>query len=68
MAVKNRHYLPYRGEFDGKQQVVYTRQTSLSGMQSLLILPLAAIIIGCVFGALMETTLMQRIYQKDPIL
>ena len=35
---------------------------------SLLILPLAAIIIGCVFGALMETTLMQRIYQKDPIL
>src|SRR5262249_5390445 len=40
MAVKNRHYLPYRGEFDGKQQVVYTRQTSLSGMQSLLILPL----------------------------
>ena len=35
---------------------------------SLLILPLAAIIIGCIFGALMETTLMQRIYQKDPIL
>ncbi len=35
---------------------------------SLLILPLAAIIIGCVFGGLMETTLMQRIYQKDPIL
>ena len=35
---------------------------------SLLILPLAAIIIGCVFGALMETTLMRRIYQKDPIL
>jgi diguanylate cyclase (GGDEF)-like protein len=40
MAVKNRHYLPYRGEFDGKQQVVYTRQGALSGMQSLLILPL----------------------------
>jgi diguanylate cyclase (GGDEF)-like protein len=40
MAVKNRHYLPYRGEFDGKQQVVYTRQGTLSGMQSLLILPL----------------------------
>ena len=35
---------------------------------SLLILPLAAIIIGCIFGGLMETTLMQRIYQKDPIL
>ena len=35
---------------------------------SLLILPLAAVIIGTVFGALMETTLMQRIYTKDPIL
>jgi branched-chain amino acid transport system permease protein len=35
---------------------------------SLLILPLAAIIIGGVFGALMETTILQRIYQKDPIL
>jgi two-component system cell cycle response regulator len=40
MAVKNRHYLPYRGEFDGQKQVVYTRATNLDGMQSLLILPL----------------------------
>ncbi len=40
MAVKNRHYLPYRGEFDGKQQMVYTRSANLTGMQSLLILPL----------------------------
>jgi diguanylate cyclase (GGDEF)-like protein len=40
MAVKNRHYLPYRGEFDPQSQVVYTRKASLSGMQSLLILPL----------------------------
>ena len=40
MAVKNRHYLPYRGEFDPRQQVVYTRKANLSGMQSLLILPL----------------------------
>jgi diguanylate cyclase (GGDEF)-like protein len=40
MAVKNRHYLPYRGEFDAASQVVYTRKHSLSGMQSLLILPL----------------------------
>ncbi len=40
MAVKNRHYLPYRGEFDGRQQVVYTKKANLSGMQSLLILPL----------------------------
>jgi branched-chain amino acid transport system permease protein len=35
---------------------------------SLLILPLAAIIVGIVFGALMETSLMQHIYNKDPIL
>ncbi len=40
MAVKNRHYLPYRGEFDAGSQVVYTRKTNLTGMQSLLILPL----------------------------
>ena len=40
MAVKNRHYLPYRGEFDPKQQVVYTKRAKLSGMRSLLILPL----------------------------
>lgn len=42
MAVKNRHYLPYRGEFDGGKQVVYTRSESMRGMQSLLILPLLA--------------------------
>ena len=40
MAVKNRHYLPYRGDFDGQRQMVYTRSESLRGMQSLLILPL----------------------------
>lgn len=40
MAVKNRHYLPYRGEFDGQKQMVYTPAESLRGMQSLLILPL----------------------------
>lgn len=40
MAVKNRHYLPYRGDFDPKQQTVYTRRANLRGMQSLLILPL----------------------------
>ncbi|MDB4976955.1 MAG: hypothetical protein JWN48_5296 [Myxococcaceae bacterium] len=40
MAVKNRHYLPFRGGFDGQRQVVYTRSESLTGMQSLLILPL----------------------------
>jgi len=40
MAVHNRHYLPYRGDFDAQSQVVYTRNRNLSGMQSLLILPL----------------------------
>lgn len=40
----------------------------LSPAWSLLILPLAAIIVGLVFGSLMETALMQRIYSKDPIL
>jgi two-component system cell cycle response regulator len=40
MAVHNRHYLPYRGDFDCQSQIVYTRNRNLSGMQSLLILPL----------------------------
>ena len=40
MAVKNRHYLPYRGEFDAGQQVVFTRKTNFKGMESLLIMPL----------------------------
>src|SRR5690606_19399448 len=26
MAVKNHHYLPYRGDFDPRQQTVYTRR------------------------------------------
>lgn len=39
MAVKNRHYLPYRGEFDSRQ-TVFTKRTNLKGMQSMLILPL----------------------------
>ena len=40
MAVKNRHYLPYRGDFDPRQQTVYTKRANLRGMGSLLILPL----------------------------
>lgn len=40
MAVQNRHYLPYRGEFDEGSQVLYTRKANLTGMQSLLVLPL----------------------------
>ena len=40
MAVKNRHYLPYRGDFDPRQQTVFTRRDNIRGMGSLLILPL----------------------------
>ena len=40
MAVKNRHYLPYKGEFDARQQVIFTRRKNLKGMASLLIMPL----------------------------
>jgi len=42
MVVKNRHYLPYRGEFDFKQQVLFTKKATLKGMESLLVLPLVA--------------------------
>ena len=40
MAVKNRHYLPYRGEFDPRQPGRVHAQGQPVGMQSLLILPL----------------------------
>ncbi|MFZ1866808.1 MAG: diguanylate cyclase, partial [Polyangiales bacterium] len=42
MVVKNRHYLPYRGDFDSKQQVLFTKKAKLKGMESLLVLPLVA--------------------------
>ena len=47
---------------------IWATSQGLSPAWSLLILPLAAVIIGVVFGGLMETSLMQRIYSKDPIL
>jgi diguanylate cyclase (GGDEF)-like protein len=40
MAVKNRHYLPYRGDFDAQNQTAFTRTENLHGMHSLLIFPL----------------------------
>jgi two-component system cell cycle response regulator len=40
MVVKNRHYLPYRGEFDPKQQVLFTKKARLKGMESRLVVPL----------------------------
>ncbi len=40
MVVKNRHYLPYRGEYEPGTHVVFTKRLRLDGMRSLLILPL----------------------------
>lgn len=40
MAVKNRHYLPYRGEYDPRQ-VVFTKRAKVTGMRSVLVLPLS---------------------------
>jgi diguanylate cyclase (GGDEF)-like protein len=39
MVVKNKHYLPYKGELDPKQ-VLYTPRASLPPMRSALVLPL----------------------------
>jgi diguanylate cyclase (GGDEF)-like protein len=39
MVVKNRHYLPYKGELDPKQ-VLFTPRASLPAMRSALVLPL----------------------------
>jgi hypothetical protein len=52
----------------GRHAGIWATAHGASPAWSLLILPLAAIIVGCVFGALMETSLMQHIYNKDPIL
>lgn len=40
MAIRNRHFLPYRGDFDPRNQTVFTRRAPVRGMQSLLVLPL----------------------------
>jgi diguanylate cyclase (GGDEF)-like protein len=40
MVVKNKHYLPYRGEYDARQQTLFTPKVSLDGMRSVLVLPL----------------------------
>lgn len=40
MAVQNRHYLPFRGDFDPQNQTVFTKGEKLQGMHSVLILPL----------------------------
>ena len=40
MVVKNKHYLPYRGDYDARQQMLFTAKVSLDGMRSALVLPL----------------------------
>ncbi len=40
MALRTKHYLPYRGEFDDRGQVVWAAKGELRGMGSLLVLPL----------------------------
>ena len=40
MVVKNRHYLPYKGDFDARQQILFTSKVSLPDMHSVLVLPL----------------------------
>jgi two-component system cell cycle response regulator len=40
MVVRNRHYLPYRGEFDSTQQILFTKRANLHTARSLLVLPL----------------------------
>ena len=40
MVVENRHPLPYRGEYDEKHQVVFTRRVTPPVMPSLVVLPL----------------------------
>lgn len=42
MVVQNRHYLPLKGNFDPHQQFVFTRRSSLSGLRSVLVMPLLA--------------------------
>ena len=41
-ACRMRHHLPYKGSFDERNQIVFTRKVRIRGMQSLLVLPLVA--------------------------
>lgn len=40
MVLQNRHPLPYRGEYDEKHQVVFTRRVTPPSMPSIVVLPL----------------------------
>jgi two-component system cell cycle response regulator len=50
IAVKNRHYLPTRGNFDHRQMVVFKKKLKIKNLQSLLVLPLISK--GTAIGAL----------------
>jgi diguanylate cyclase (GGDEF)-like protein len=40
MVLQNRHPLPYRGEYDDKRQIVFTRRIAPPAMPSIVVLPL----------------------------
>jgi len=42
MALENRHPLPWRGEYDERRQVVFTRRIAPPSMPSIMVLPLVA--------------------------
>ena len=42
MVLQNRHSLPYRGEYDDKRQIVFTRRLAPPPMPSIVVLPLVA--------------------------
>ena len=42
MALENRHPLPWRGEYDDRRQVVFTRRVTPPRMPSMIVLPLYA--------------------------
>ncbi len=41
MVLQNRHPLPYKGEFDARRQVVFTRRVAPPPMPSIVVLPLS---------------------------
>ncbi|RJF98231.1 branched-chain amino acid ABC transporter permease [Noviherbaspirillum saxi] len=47
---------------------IWAAAAQVSPLWSFIMLPLVAIAVGALFGGLMETCLMRRIYDKDPVL
>ncbi len=64
-VTKTGHYLPYRGSFDAKQQIVYTKkvQSAFLNMSSLLVLPLSSG--DAVLGTLMLAAVESGVYTED---